>query len=99
MRAKTDLVNVKLLVQSGANINAVDSIGNSFVEAAANLTQYDIVIYALEQGYKHRLPFLAWELNDRRPDGRAPVADHLEPKRAKALLMLTQRGIHPSLGS
>jgi uncharacterized protein len=98
MRAKTKLQNVKLLVAAGANINATDSIGNPFVLDAASLAQYDIVMYALEHGFTQNLPLLAWEVNDRRPDGPAPLPPELEPKRVQVIAMLRKMGVSPSTG-
>ncbi len=98
MRAKTKLANVRLLVQAGADINVANSLGAAMVQSAANLAQYDIVMYALQHGYKRNLPLLAWELNDRRPDGRAPLPPELEPKRLQVLEMLRQMGVTPPPG-
>ena len=97
-RAKTKLANVRLLVEAGADINATDSIGNPFVLDAASLAQYDIVVYALEKGFTQNLPLLSWEINDRRPDGRAPLPPELEPKRVKVMEMLRRMGINPPPG-
>lgn len=98
MRAKTKFENVRLLVQAGADINVADSLGSPFVLDAASLAQYDIVMYALQHGYTRNLPLLAWELNDRRPDGRSPLPPELEPKRLQALEMLRKMGVTPPPG-
>ena len=98
MRAKTKLANVRLLVEAGANINVTDSIGNPFVLDAASLAQYDIVMYVLEQGFNQNLPLLAWEINDRRPGGPAPLPPELEPKRIRVMEMLRRLGVTPPPG-
>jgi ankyrin repeat protein len=87
------LVNVQLLVRAGANINASNSLGSPFVLAAASLAQYDIVLFALQNGYNNNLPLLAWEINDRRPDGKAPLPPELEPKRRQVMEALTKMGV------
>lgn len=92
-RAKTKLDTVKLLVEAGADINVANPLGSPFVLDAASLAQYDIVMYALQHGFNRNLPLLAWEVNDRRPDGRAPLPAELEPKRAQTLEMLRQMGV------
>ncbi len=93
MRAMMNLANVKLLVASGADINATNEIGGAMVQSAANLAQYDVVMYALQHGFNQNLPLLAWEINDRRPDGRAPLPPELEPKRAEVMEMLNRMGV------
>ncbi|MBC7604136.1 MAG: hypothetical protein H7255_15945 [Ramlibacter sp.] len=98
MRAKTKLRNVQLLVKAGANINAANSIGGPVVLSAANIAQYDIVMFALEHGFNQNLPLLVWEINDRRPNGRAPLPPELEPKRVRVMEMLRRMGISPPSG-
>lgn len=93
MRANTNLTNVKLLVESGADINATNSIGGAMVQSSANLVQYDIVMYALDHGFNQNLPLLAWEINDRRPDGRAPLPPEMEPKRLQVMERLRAMGV------
>jgi ankyrin repeat protein len=92
------LTNVQLLVKAGADVNAANPLGSPFVLAAASLTQYDIVLFALKSGYDNNLPLLAWEINDRRPDGKAPLPPELEPKRRKVLEMLKKMGVSAPTG-
>jgi hypothetical protein len=54
------LTNVQLLVKAGADINVANELGSPFVLAAASLAQYDIVLFALENGFSRNLPLLAW---------------------------------------
>jgi uncharacterized protein len=94
MSAKTNgFENIQLLVEAGADINVANSLGSPFVKSAANLAQYDIVMYALQHGFNRNLPLLAWEINDRRPDGSAPLPPELEPKRVRVLEMLREMGV------
>lgn len=97
-RAARSLENVRLLVEAGADVNTADSLGHPFVVDAAALKEYDIVMYMLEKGFSRNLPLLAWEVNDRRPDGRAPVSPSLEPKRLQVMAKLKQLGITPPEG-
>jgi uncharacterized protein len=92
-RAMLNLVNVKLLVEAGANVNIANSLGSPFVLGAASLAQYDVVLYMLDQGFNRNLPLLAWEINDRRPDGKAPLPPELEPKRLQVAQRLKQMGV------
>jgi hypothetical protein len=55
-------------------------------------------MYALESGFNQNLPLLAWEINDRRPDGPAPLPPELEPKRLQVLEKLRQMGVTPPPG-
>jgi ankyrin repeat protein len=87
------LSNVQLLVASGANINDSDQIGNPVVLAAASLAKFEIVLFALQNGYNNNLPLLAWEINDRRPDGKAPLPPELEPKRRQVMEALQKMGV------
>jgi ankyrin repeat protein len=97
-RALSKFTNFKLLVSAGANINAADILGNPVVLDAASLAQYDNVLYALDHGFNKNLPLLAWELHDRRPDGKAPLPPHKEPGRLKVLEKLRQMGVEPPAG-
>lgn len=97
-RALTLFANFQLLVSYGADINAANSIGSPAVLSAANLAQYDTVLYALDHGFNKNLPLLAWELHDRRPDGKAPLPPHKEPGRLKVLEKLRQMGVEPPPG-
>lgn len=92
------LTNVQLLVKAGADINVANELGSPFVLAAASLAQYDIVLFALENGFSRNLPLLAWEVNDRRPDGKAPLPPELEPKRRQVLAALQKMGVKPPAG-
>jgi ankyrin repeat protein len=85
--------NVELLVKAGADINAADSIGYPFVLSASGLAQYDIVLFALQSGFNNNLPLLAWQLNNRRPEGKAPLPPELEPKRRQVMEVLKEMGI------
>jgi ankyrin repeat protein len=87
------LANVKLLVLAGADVNVSDDIGYPFVVDAAGLAQYDIVLFALHNGFSNNLPLLAWEINDRRPDGKAPLPPELEPKRRQVMEVLKKMGV------
>jgi uncharacterized protein len=97
-KAATKLENVKLLVLAGADVNAADSLGYPFVLDAAGIAQYDVVKYALQHGFNRNLPLLAWEVNNRRPDGPAPLPPELEPKRVRVLEMLREMGVTPPPG-
>lgn len=86
-------LNVQLLVKAGADINNANQLGSPFVITAAGLAQYDIVLFALQNGYNNNLPLLAWEINDRRPDGKAPLPPELEPKRRQVMEALQKMGV------
>lgn len=92
MHATMHYENTKLLVQAGANVNAVGEIGRTAAKKAANLAQYDVVIYLLDHGYRHNLPLLAWEVNDR------PLAADFEVKRRATLNTLKKLGVTPPSG-
>jgi uncharacterized protein len=91
-------VNVQLLVSAGADLNVANQLGDPFVMTAADLAQYDIVLFALERGFNRNLPLLAWQLNNRRPDGKAPLPPELEPKRREVLEVLRKMGVTPPAG-
>jgi len=97
-RCKMKLENFKILVLAGADINVEDSIGEPLMMDVASLAQYDAVMFALQHGYNRNLPRLAWELNDRRPNGKAPLPPELEPKRLQVLEMLRKMGVTPPPG-
>jgi len=90
--------NVKLLVEAGADVNATDRIGNPVGVMAADLEEYDVVLFFLEKGFNQNLPLLAWEIHDRRPDGKAPVGPKLEPKRLRVAAKLAEMGVTPPPG-
>jgi ankyrin repeat protein len=87
------LTNTQLLVKSGADINASDQIGNPFILDASSLGHYDIILFALQNGYNNNLPLLAWDVERRRPDGKAPLPSELEPKRRQVLEVLKKMGV------
>jgi ankyrin repeat protein len=97
-RALTRFANFQLLVSYGADVNAANSIGSPAILTAASLAQYEIVLYALDNGFNKNLSLLAWELHDRRPDGKAPLPQHKEPGRQKVLEKLRQMGVEPPAG-
>ncbi|TWC61955.1 ankyrin repeat protein [Herbaspirillum sp. SJZ099] len=84
--------NIKLLVQAGADVNATDGIGDTVALAAANLAQFDTLIYLLEHGYRYNLPLIAWEVND------LPLSSEIEPKRQQVLAILKTLGVTPPSG-
>ena len=87
------LQNVKLLVEAGADINVTDIVGTPYIVDAAGATWYDVVLYALDHGYDHDLPLLAFEVHRRRPDGKAPLPDHVERERLPVVEKLRQMGV------
>lgn len=92
MNAVMHLENVKLLVAAGADVNAADSIGYPMALSAANLAQYDVVIYLLHHGFRKNLPLLAWAVKNRL------LSPDFEPKRQKTLEVLKQMGVTPPEG-
>lgn len=48
--AHSDLTSVKLLVQNGANINAIGKNGKTPVHTAISVKKYDVAYYLLQQG-------------------------------------------------
>lgn len=92
MQSTMRLENLKLLVQAGADVNAVDAIGRTVALTAANLAQYDAVIYLLEHGYQCNLPSLA-----RAVKGRLLSPD-LDRRRQRVLEVLESKGVTPPAG-
>lgn len=92
MNAVMHIENIKLLVDAGADVNVTDSIGYPMALTAADLAQYDVVIYLLEHGFNKNLPLIAWEVKNR------PLSPDFEPKREKTLGVLKHMGITPPEG-
>ncbi|WP_048438361.1 ankyrin repeat domain-containing protein [Caenimonas sp. SL110] len=97
-QAASTLSYVKLLVQAGADINTANKIGYPMVLTSASRRQYDIVLYALENGFNRNLPLLAWVLNSHAPTPKLPAIPELEPKRLLILEKLRQMGVVPQAG-
>ncbi len=96
--AATKLSYVKLLVGAGADINTADKIGYPIVLTSAGRQKYDIVLYALDNGFNRNLPLLAWVINSHAPTPELPAIPDLEPKRLLILEKLRQMGVVPQAG-
>ncbi|MES2635531.1 MAG: hypothetical protein V4669_21360 [Pseudomonadota bacterium] len=96
--AANKLSYVKLLVQAGADINTSNEIGVPTLFSSVGIQKYDIVLYALDNGFNRNLPLLAWMIASHAPTPELPAIPELEPKRLLILDKLRQMGVVPQVG-
>lgn len=88
--------NWEVLLDSGANINAVRGERETIAIFAADLNRFDRVVELLERGYSHDLTYLGFvvqPLQHETPFPVPPLSPEREEARARAMSILAQRGV------